>query len=293
MGYSLFCSIGIRSSRLNGAFSIDGQTCNAAQACGGFYELVQPSSAQDSINMGYFFDQTYDLNVINSVNYHNQSGQQTSLNYQETITDIDVQADSVFNIVLPQIEVTPAFALNASPFPQSTPERADFYLQSANSDELIFPSYSNTSNYPAGMIPATCSVINQYQSDSPLYTKICPHKISQQDPVLLSDTQQASGTVIVPPENHQLFDSIRERSGQLPLPANNHFVFLNNLAITSDISIDHNLESTEITLYLTLNGYAFPNSAYEYTRRYLASNENEQIFVMDIFGLASYGRQIH
>ena len=162
-------NIDIVSSQINGLFSVNGQTYDAAQTSSAFYELVSSSSILDSVDLGYFFDQTYAVNVINgqySLNYYDQFGPQTPLNYSEQITEVNVQADSVVNIDLERIEITPVFTLNGSGFPQSALERAAFYLQSENSDEQIFLGYSNAINNPVGIIPGSYSVFYKYESGS-------------------------------------------------------------------------------------------------------------------------------
>ena len=78
-------------------------------------------------------------------------------------SNVEINADTVLDIDLPAVSVEATFRLNGATFPELPTERASFYLQPVNSDELILLGQSHLAANTALVVPGDYHVIYSHE----------------------------------------------------------------------------------------------------------------------------------
>jgi len=155
-------TIDVRASQVDGDFLLDGGAFpNTIYQSGDL--LFFDQATQTMVELGNTYDQSYDIMLVNS-NYNSVyqffTGGDLPANTMGIVEpDIGINADVSVNIDVPLASVRPQFLLNGGSFPVSLYDRATFYLQPVDSEELIFLGESHVVNDNVNVIPGTYHVI--------------------------------------------------------------------------------------------------------------------------------------
>ena len=115
------------------------------------------------------------------------------------------------------------------------------------------------------------------------YADIELRRVGSTEDLPLGETFDANLSINVVPGAYDFFYRMRESNGRVPV--NTHHRFLANFPIDHSVTLEHDFLTRSIQLLPTLNGEAFPNSAYAYADIAIGGYADERIPTNETFAI--------
>lgn len=158
--------VNVAASQVDGDFLLAGGAfANSIYQSGDLYFYDQVTGTQQEL--GNTYDHSYNAMLVNgmydSVYKHFTGGDVPANGAGVVASDLAINAPATVDIDVPSASVRATFTLNGAAFPASVYTHGTFYLQSENSEELIFLGDSHVSNDIVNVMPGSYHVIYSHQ----------------------------------------------------------------------------------------------------------------------------------